>query len=299
MDYLITGATGFIGQKVVRELLSAGNEVNYLGRRRSPFLDSRAAFHRWESGELPPLDSVPTVDAIIHLAGEPIAQRWNDDVRRRIGESRIDATRKLVSAISVLKHKPSVLVSASAVGYYGDRGDEILTEENSPGNDFLAQGCVDWEREALRARELGLRVVLIRIATVLGREGGALLKMLTPFRLGVGGKFGSGRQWQPWMHVDDLVRLLIFAAGNAHVTGPLNGSAPEPITNADFTKAMATAVHRPAIFPVPKFALKLTLGDVAEFVFKSQRVIPDLTQRSGFVFRYPEIGPALASLVGP
>ncbi len=298
MDYLITGATGFIGQKLVRELLSAGNDVNYLGRRRSGALDSRAAFHRWDAGQLPPLDSVPTVDAIIHLAGEPIAQRWNSEIRGRIRDSRIEGTRKLVSAIAALKHKPSVLVSASAVGYYGDRGDEILTENSGPGTDFLAQVCSDWEREALRARELGLRVVLIRIAVVLGREGGAFKQMLAPFRLGIGGRFGNGRQWMPWIHVDDLVRLLIFAAGNAQVDGPLNGCAPQPIPNADFTKALAAAVHRPAIFPVPKFALKLALGEVAEFVFESQRVVPELTQRAGFTFTYPEIGPALQALLG-
>ena len=297
MDYLITGATGFIGQKLVHQLLSAGNEVNYLARRRSTALDSRAAFHRWIPGELPPLDSVPTIDAVVHLAGEPIAQRWNADVRRRIRESRVEGTRKLVSAIAKVRHKPSVLVSASAVGYYGDRGDEILTENSSPGDDFLAQLCVEWEQEALRARELGLRVVLIRIAAVLGREGGALKQMLTPFRLGIAGKFGNGRQWMPWIHLEDVVRLLLFAATDAHTAGPLNGSAPQPITNADFTKAMAAAVRRPAILPMPKFALKLALGEMANFLFASERVVPEQTQRVGFEFKYPEIRHALQSLL--
>ncbi len=297
MDYLITGASGFIGQRLVNRVLASGNEVNYLGRRRSSRLDSRAAFHRWDAGQPPPLDSVPTVDAIIHLAGEPIAQRWNSDVRRRIRESRVEGTRQLVSAIAGLRHKPSVLISASAVGYYGDRGDEILTESSMPGNDFLAQLCVDWEQEALRAREVGLRVVLIRIATVLGREGGALKQMLPAFRLGIGGKFGNGRQWMPWIHLDDLVELLIFSAENPSVEGPLNGSAPRPVTNAEFTRVLAAAVHRPAIFPIPKFALKLALGEVAEFVFKSERVIPELAERAGFSFQFPEIGAALRTLV--
>ena len=297
MDYLITAATGFIGQKLVNQLLTAGNEVNYLGRRRSTALDSRAAFHRWEAGQLPPLDSVPTMDAIIHLAGEPVAQRWSPEVKRRIRESRIDRTRELVTAISKLRHKPSVLVSASAVGYYGDRGEEILTESSAPANDFLAQVCVDWEREAVRARELGVRVIPIRIATVLGRDGGALKQMLTPFRFGVGGKFGNGRQWMPWIHVDDLVQLLIFAAEHPATDAPLNASAPNPVTNAEFTKAMAAAVHRPALLPVPKFALKLAMGELADFVFKSERVIPQATERAGFSFQYPEIGQALQSLL--
>ena len=297
MNYLITGATGFIGQKLVNNRLAAGHGVNYLGRRRSSTMDSRAAFHRWEPGQLPPLDSVPTIDAIIHLAGEPISQRWNPDVKRRIRESRVAGTRQLVTAISKLKHKPSVLVSASAVGYYGGRGEEILTETSAPGSDFLAEVCVEWEREAFRARELGLRVVTVRIATVLGRDGGALPQMLTPFRLGLGGKFGSGQQWMPWIHVDDLVKLFIFAADTPTVDGPLNGSAPAPATNAEFTQALARAINRPAFLPVPAFALKLVMGELAEFVFKSERVFPEATQRSGFQFAHREIGEALRSLV--
>ena len=297
MDYLITGASGFIGQKLVKQLLATGNEVNYLGRRRSSTLDSRAAFHRWDTGQPPPLDSVPTVDAIVNLAGEPISQRCNPEVKRRIRESRIDGTRQLVTAISKLRHKPTVLVSASAVGYYGDRGDEILTESSAPGKDFLAELCVNWEQEALRARELGMRVVLIRIAAVLGREGGALKQMLTPFRLGIGGRFGNGRQWMPWIHLDDLVQLLVFAAENPAADGPLNGSAPQPVTNAAFTRATAAAVHRPAIFPIPKFALKLVMGELADFVFKSERVVPEATERAGFRFQYPQIEAALPSLI--
>lgn len=297
MDYLITGASGFIGQKLVTELLAAANEVNYLGRRRSSLLDSRAAFHRWDAGQAPPLDSVPTIDAIVHLAGEPIAQRWNAEVKRRIRDSRIEGTRQIVTAISKLRHKPSVIVSASAVGYYGDRGDEILTERSAPGNDFLAQLCIDWEHEAVKAEELGLRVVMVRIATVLGCGGGALKAMLTPFRFGLGGRLGSGRQWMSWIHRDDLVRLLIFAAENRTAEGALNGSAPGPVTNTEFTSSLATAVHRPAVFPIPKFALKLGLGEVAEFLFKSQRVIPEATERAGFSFHYPELGAALRSLL--
>ena len=179
MDYLITGASGFIGRRLVGRLLALGHEVNYLGRKRSGTLDSRAAFHLWNPDEPPPLNSISRLDAIIHLAGEPVAQRWNDEVKQRIYSSRTEGTRKLVSAISELKHKPSVLVSASAVGYYGNRGDEILTEESTAGDDFLAKVCIDWEREASRAREFGLRVVIIRVSLALGREGGALKSMLS------------------------------------------------------------------------------------------------------------------------
>jgi len=221
MNYLITGATGFIGSKLVDMLLSEGNSVDYLGRKRSASVDSRAAFHCWNPSEKPPLNSVPTLDAIVHLAGEPVAQRWTKEGKERIYRSRVEGTRRLVSAIGELQHKPAVLVTASAVGYYGDRGNEMLTENSTPGKDFLAEVCLDWEREATRAEEFGVRVVRIRIGVVLGPDGGALKQMLRPFRLGMGGKLGSGRQWMPWIHIDDLLRLFAFAAGNASVSGPL------------------------------------------------------------------------------
>jgi hypothetical protein len=297
MDYLITGATGFVGQKLVNELLARGNEVNYLGRKRSHILDSRAAFHYWNAGETPPLNSISRLDAIIHLAGEPISQRWNAEVKCKIYASRVEGARKLVATIGELKHKPSVLVSASAVGYYGDRGDEILTEASPPASDFLAKLCVDWEHEALRAQDFGLRVIVVRIAVVLGRDGGALENILSPFRLGLGGRFGSGRQWMPWIHIQDLVHLLIFAAENPGVAGPLNACSPEPVTNAEFTKTLGRILHRPTIFPVPKFALKLALGEMAEFAFASQRVIPEATRKTGFQFTYPKLEPALKSIL--
>jgi uncharacterized protein len=297
MDYLITGASGFIGRRLVQRLLALGNEVNYLGRKRSSIIDSRAAFHLWNPDETPPLNSISRLDAIVHLAGEPVAQRWNDEVKQRIYTSRTEGTRKLVSAIGELKHKPSVLVSASAVGYYGDRGDEILTEESAPGHDFLAKVCIDWERQASRAREFGARVVIIRIAVVLGREGGALKRMLTPFRLGIGGRFGSGRQWVPWIHLDDLVRLFVYAAENSNVSGPLNGSSPQPVRNADFVQALSRALHRPAIVPVPTFALKLGLGEIAGSVVSSLRVVPEATERTGFQFEHPQLESALKSLL--
>jgi uncharacterized protein len=295
MDYLITGATGFIGSKVVARLLGAGHEVNYLARKRSGSLDSRAAFHLWKPEEAPPLDSVPSVDTVIHLAGEPIAQRWNAEIKRRIYTSRVDGTRRLVETLGKLRHKPSVLVSASATGYYGDRGDEILTETSRPGTDFLADLCLHWEREAVRAQEFGMRVVLIRIAPVLGRDGGMLAKLLPVFRAGIGGKLASGKQWMPWIHIDDLVELLLFAAANANVRGPLNGAAPKPVRNAEFTSALGKAVHRPAWFAVPGFALRLGLGEAGRYMIASQRVVPQATLESGYIFQHADIGKALTN----
>jgi hypothetical protein len=298
MTFLITGATGFIGKKLAHLLLARGDAVNYLGRRRSPELDSRVAYHPWNNvNEPPPLNSVPRLDAIVHLAGEPIAQRWTSAAKKRIHNSRVEGTRQLVTAIGKLRYKPAVLVSASAIGYYGDRGDETLVERSPWGVGFLPDVCREWEREALRAREFGLRVVTPRIATVLGREGGAMPKMLAPFRLGLGGKFGDGRQWMSWIHTDDLLRLLLFAIENQKVTGALNGSSPRPVTNAEFTRTLAAALRRPAILPIPKIVLKLALGEMANLFFDSLRVLPEATQQAGFRFKQPKLAGALHSLL--
>lgn len=297
MNYLITGATGFIGSRVVDRLLASGHSVNYLGRKRSTRLDGRAAFHPWDGVSEPPLDSVPRLDVVIHLAGEPVAQRWTSEVKKRIFESRATATRHLVSGLSRLRNKPAVLVSASAIGYYGNRGSEVLTEQSSAGNGFLAEVCVAWEQEAFRAREAGLRVAVARIATVLGRNGGALEKMLPPFRAGLGGKFGNGQQWMSWVHVDDLVDLLLFAANTADVSGPLNASSPEPVSNQVFTRELAQALHRPALIPVPEFVLRIALGEMSSFLFDSLRVQPEATERAGFQFRYPTLKETLKDVL--
>lgn len=293
MNYLVTGATGFIGRRLVHALLAAGHRVNYLGRTRSKTLDSRAAFHCWNVGEQPPLNSVPRLDAVIHLAGEPVAQRWTDEAKKRIRDSRIVGTRDLVLAIGELKYRPGAFVCASAIGYYGNRGDEILTELSRPGSGFLADLCVEWEQEARRAQEFGLRVVSIRIAPALGRDGGALPKMLTPFRFGLGGKLGSGRQWTSWIHVDDLVRLFIFAGENAAVEGPLNGASPNPVSNAEFTKTLSDVLHRPAPWIIPQFALKLALGEMTNALLESTRVLPAATEQSGFRFEYSDLWKAI------
>lgn len=296
MDVLVTGASGFIGQKIVSQLLGRGDTVHYLARRRSEHVDGRAAFHSWDGQTLPALRNVPHIDAVVHLMGEPIAQRWTPEVKEKIRHSRVDSTRQLVAAMAAMQNRPKVLVCASAVGYYGNRGDEVLTEASMPGKSFLADVCVNWEYEALRARQLGVRVAIIRIATVLGKEGGALPQMLTPFRLGVGGRFGSGRQWMSWVHVDDLVRLFLFAADH-EVAGVLNGAAPQPVTNADFTKMLARALHRPALIPIPRFALKMVLGEMSDFLFDSLRVVPEATQRAGFAFQQADLAAALKGLV--
>ena len=297
MDYLITGASGFIGRNLVARLLAHGHEVNYLGRKRSPILDSRAAFHLWNGVDLPPLDSVPTLDAVVNLAGEPVAQRWNEEVKQRIHQSRVEGTRRLVDALSKLKHKPRALISASATGYYGDRGEETLTEDSVPGNDFLADVCVAWEREALRADEFGIRVVLIRIAPVLGRGGGLLAKVLPVFRAGLGGNLGSGKQWMPWIHIDDLIELFVFAAAQPDMCGPYNATTPEPVTNAQFTSALAREVRRPAWLGVPQAALRLAFGEVAGSMMASQRILPKRTLDAGFSFKLSQLMAALRSLV--
>ena len=235
-------------------------------------------------------------DAVVHLAGEPVAQRWTAAARRRIRESREEGTRTLVATMR--NHPPNVLVSASAVGYYGSRGDEILTEQSPAAADFLGQVAAAWEREALEAEKLGTRVVRLRIAVVLGAGGGALAKMLLPFRLGVGGRLGNGRQWMSWIHIDDLCDLILFVLRESTLRGVLNATSPHPATNAEFTQALAHAVHRPAFLPVPAFALKLAMGEMSEVLLASQRAIPQAALRAGFEFRYPDLAGALLQICG-
>ncbi len=297
MNCLVTGASGFIGTTLVELLLSQGHSVHYLARKQAKQLDGRADFHHWETNDKPALRDMPPFDAVIHLAGEPVAQRWNEEVKRKILASRVDGTRNLVLALAENAVRPSVLVSASAIGYYGGRGDEWLTEQSDPGHGFLAEVCLAWEREAVRARDYGIRVVPTRIATVLGTKGGALPKMVAPFRLGLGGKFGDGRQWISWIHVTDLVRLMSFALTNKEMTQAVNGSSPNPVTNLEFSRALAQTLHRPSLFSVPRFALKLGLGEMADFLLESQRVSPEAALRHGFQFQFPGLSNALTDLL--
>jgi uncharacterized protein (TIGR01777 family) len=280
MNVGITGLTGFVGGRVAEHLRANGHFIRAISTRTAP---------RPEDLE--------GMDAIIHLAGEPVAQRWTPATRERIRSSRVEGTQRLVKALAGLARRPPVLVSASAIGYYGSRGDELLTESAEPADDFLGSVAVEWEHEAQEAAKLGIRVVCLRIAMVLGRNGGAFEQMLLPFRLGVGGKIGSGEQWMSWIHIADLLALIFFALETPGLNGPVNASAPNPVTNADFTRALAGALHRPAIFKVPPLALNLLYGEMAQLLYASQRVIPEAAVRAGFRFQFPEINGALRHLL--
>ncbi len=242
MRCIVSGATGFIGRPLVRSLRNNGHHVAILSRK------PRKGEIRWDplEGE-PPEGSLDGFDVVVHLAGEPVAQRWNNDVKRRIKDSRVLGTHRLVSAISKLKNRPKALISSSATGYYGSRGDEVLNENSGPGQGFLPEVCLGWEKWADVASQLGLRVVKIRTGIALGKGGGALAKMLPAFRLFAGGELGDGKQWMPWIHLDDLVAMFRFAVEGSAV-GTLNGTAPNPVTNSQFTAELCKVLHRPRVF---------------------------------------------------
>jgi hypothetical protein len=236
--------------------------------------------------------------AVVHLGGANISEgRWTPARKAEIRSSRIDTTRVLVDALAALKKKPGVFVCASAIGFYGDRGDEVLTESSPPGHGFLADVCREWEAEADRATESGLRVVKLRIGFVLGKDGGALAQMAPAFRAFVGGRLGSGRQWMPWIHAADVAELFVYAAEN-EISGVWNATSPNPVSNAEFTRQMGKALRRPAIFPVPPMALKLAFGELGQHMLDSARVIPEAASNAGFPFRYPQLAAALGDLLG-
>jgi uncharacterized protein (TIGR01777 family) len=238
-------------------------------------------------------------DAVVNLAGASIAGgRWSAGQKAMLRSSRIDTTRALVGALAKMNARPRVLVSASAIGIYGNRGDELLTEESNAGAGFLAELAREWEEEALKAESIGIRVVLARFGIILARDGGALAKMVTPFKLGVGGKLGSGAQWMSWVTLEDVVGILRMAIDKADVRGAVNVVAPKPVQNAEFTKLLASALHRPALFPAPAFALRLALGEMADaLLLSSQRVVPSLLERSGYRFLHASLAPALAAVL--
>jgi uncharacterized protein len=290
MRIAATGATGFIGRRLVESLRAAGHEIRVLSRKPGPY--------QWDPlGGPPPRAALEGVDAVVHLAGEPVAQRWTTLAKRLIRESRVLGTRHLVQAFSSLSKPPTVLVAASAVGYYGSRGEEVLTEDAPPGAGFLPETCVEWEQASESAAGLGIREVRLRIGVVLGRDGGALQQMLPPFRMGVGGPLAGGRQWMSWIHLEDLVGLIRFALENPSVAGPLNATAPTPVRNAEFTRALAGVLHRPAIFPVPALALKILFGEMAEVVLGSQRAVPKAAERAGFDCRFSALEEALRDIL--
>jgi uncharacterized protein (TIGR01777 family) len=300
---LIAGATGLIGTELSRVLVAAGVSVNALVRdtaRAASRLPAGVTLFPWDAvNGPPPAAAFDGVDAVVSLVGESIAdRRWSDARRKQLRDSRIVSTRALVNEIRGLTTKPRVLVSASAVGYYGDRGDEILTEVSPAGTGFLAELSRDWEAEAMRATELGLRVTVLRNGSVLARQGGFLRKVLPVFRLGVGGRIGDGGQWFPWIHLDDAVAVIRHALGDDKATGALNAVAPEPVTNRELTAALGEVLSRPTVLAAPAFALRLALGGMAdELLLGSQRVMPVRTLENGFQFRHPLLRAALKSLL--
>jgi uncharacterized protein (TIGR01777 family) len=282
MIIAISGASGLIGTRLRQRIAEAGHTALPIPR----------------AADDPELAKIlGSADALVHLAGESVAQRWTDAAKKRIHDSRVEGTRHLVSVLSGQSHRPRVLVCASAVGYYGSRDDLILTEASSPGSDFLARVVVDWEEAAQSAEALGIRVVRLRFGMVLA-QGGALAKLLPIFRMGAGGRLGSGHQWMAWIHIEDAVNLILFALNFASIKGPVNATAPHPVTNDEFTSRLAIALHRPAILPAPAFALKLLLGEMSEMLLASQRVIPSVAKSAGFPFLYPDLHAALENLLG-
>jgi uncharacterized protein (TIGR01777 family) len=300
MRILVTGGSGFLGRRLCAGLLEAGHELLLLGRAPKRGMPAAAEFATWnpESGP-PPAAAIEGAEAIIHLAGEPVGQRWTGEVKRRIRSSRVTGTRNLVKGIELAQSRPKVLLSASAIGFYGERGNEDLNESSPVGTGFLPDICKEWEATARGAQDLGCRVVLLRTGVVLGEHGGALDRMLLPFRMGLGGRIGSGDQWISWIHIADAIGLMQFALNQSKVSGPLNLTAPEPVTNATFTTALAKALGRPAILPIPVAALRLLLGEMASVLVESQRVLPVAARKAGYQFHFPKLPAALADILQP
>jgi uncharacterized protein (TIGR01777 family) len=298
MKALLTGATGLIGRELLKHL-DAPVVLTRAAPETRGKLGSNASAWSWQpETQLPPLEAFVGVDAVFHLAGEPVAEgRWSAEKKQRIRTSRVLGTRNLVSALSQLPVPPRVFVSASAVGYYGHRGDLELDEDSAPGEGFLAEVCQAWEAEACAAEQHGIRVVRARLGVVLAREGGALARMLPPFRMGVGGKLGDGSQWTPWVHVDDVVGLLLHAASDTSLQGPLNIVSPEPVTNAKLTRQLGRVLNRPALLSVPRLALRLAFGELSTVLLQSQRVLPRVAQASAYRFAYPQLGGALSACI--
>jgi uncharacterized protein (TIGR01777 family) len=294
----IAGATGLIGSALAAACARDGIKVMALVRDTARAAESlpAATLHAWDATKgSPPEAAFEGVDVVVNLIGESVAGgRWNEARRKRIRDSRVVGTRALVDALRGLSQRPRLLISASGVGVYGDRGDQILTESSEAGRGFLPELARDWEAEANRATELGMRVVLLRSGVVLAKHGGILRKLLTPFRLGIGGRVGSGTQWLPWIHLEDQLGLIRHVMVHEGVSGPLNAVAPEPVTNAEFSRALGEALHRPVMMVAPAFALRLALGPMAdEVLLASQRAMPVRTLESGYNFRYPLLRAAL------
>jgi uncharacterized protein len=298
MKILVSGATGLVGRHLVPQLENKGHEVFSLVRKapkneREIQWDAELGFTKSEFQKL------ENAEAVVHLAGAGIAdERWTKERKRIIRDSRVTGTRVLVEALSAMENPPKSLISASAIGYYGDRKDETLTEDSPPGNDFLANVGVEWEREAQRAKEFGMRVVNLRIGIVLSTEGGALKEMLTPFKMGVGGRVGKGKQFVSWIALEDLLRAIEFAIENENLRDAVNATAPNPVRNAEFAEALGHALNRPSLVPTPEFAVRLMFGELADaLLFSSARVLPKKLQEHGFQFHFENIEPALRHIL--
>lgn len=299
---VMTGATGLIGRKLAVCLMERGDEVILLGRNIESLrsaVPGAADYLLW-SGTMsdgPWASAIDGAYGVINLAGAPVASRWSDEQRKRIHDSRVLGTRNIVNAIARASHKPPVLINGSAVGYYGTSEKELFTERSGAGDDFLAKICLQWEEEAKRAEELGVRVVLLRTGIVLDPDGGALGKLLPTFKLFLGGTLGDGKQWFPWIHRDDELGMILWALDNEKVNGAINGAAPGIVTNREFSDVLGEVLHRPALFPVPEFALKLVFGDGAAALTKGQHVVAERARQLGYRFLHPELREALVDLL--
>ena len=296
MKILITGSHGLVGKALISELVKDGHEIVSLVRHKS----EGASEIEWHPNQ-GSIDSerVSGFDVVVHLAGESIASgRWTDEKKRKIRESRVDGTTLLSRALAQSSKAPATFISASAIGYYGNRADELLNEKSAPGNDFLAEVCVAWERATGEAEARGVRTVHTRFGIILDQEGGALAKMLTPFRMGVGGRIGDGKQWMSWIALVDIIKGLKFVIENESIAGPVNFVAPNPVTNGEFTKSLGDAISRPTLFPMPSFAVRLAFGEMADaLLLSSAKVEPKRLQESGYRFEFEDLQPALAAIL--
>ncbi|MBN1932599.1 MAG: TIGR01777 family oxidoreductase [Desulfobacterales bacterium] len=298
MKIFITGGTGFVGTHLSNFLLSRGHEVTAVGIRPSQNRINHENFHyisgdtskegRWQ-------EELKNIDAVVNLAGASIFKRWNKSYKQLIYDSRILTTRNLVGSLP--KDKKVVLCSTSAVGYYGDRGNDTLTEEEPNGDGFLAQVCADWEKEARRAEEKGIRVATTRFGIVLGKNGGALKKMIAAFRFYLGGPLGNGMQWFPWIHMEDLVSAMLFIMENEKMNGPVNFCSPNPVRNRDLAKTLGHILNRPALMPAPAFIIRLVMGEFGNTILTSQKAVPEKLLKHGFNFQYSGIQAAISDIV--
>ncbi len=299
MNLVVTGGSGFVGARLLAQLERENHSLTVLSRKPAAYPGSKQV--RWISWDAHTpaswQEAVDGADGVIHLAGEPIAgKRWSAEQKSLLRQSRIGSTGLIVNALAMANRKPGFLINASAIGYYGPRGDETLTEESAPGSGFLSELCAAWEAQASKAKNLGVRVVLLRTGIVLGKGKGALAKMVPPFKYFIGGRLGSGKQWFPWIHLEDEVGLIKFLIENDRAEGAFNLTAPNPVTMDEFCKVLGKVLHRPSWAPVPASALSLMLGEMAEMLVTGQRALPQAALRLGYEFKYPEVREALESL---